>query len=129
MQHVLTQYYLLHQSSLQIFVSYISRALSWECLSVSSGCPEKACLIGCCSSCTPVFCFFSVFSLVLKQESVHVCLGILIWCKMGLNLMATTVQILKELNGVFGIDCAKRKAKENKQTNKSSELKMSPLTE
>lgn len=116
MQHVLTQYYLLHQSSLQIFVSYISRALSWECLSVSSGCPEKACLKGCCSSCMLVFCFFSVFSLVLKQESVYVCLGILIWCKMGLNLMATTVQILKELNGVFGIDCAKRKAKENKQT-------------
>lgn len=126
MQQVLTEYYLLHQSSVWTFVSYISQALSWECLTVSSGYPEKACLI-CCSSCMPVFCSFAVFSLVLKQESVHVCPGILIWCKMSPNLMATTEQIL-ESNGVFGIDCANRKAKENK-LKKSSELKRSPLTE
>lgn len=112
MQQVLTEYYLLHQSSVWTFVSYISQALSWECLTVSSGYPEKACLI-CCSSCMPVFCSFAVFSLVLKQASVHVCPGILIWCKMSPNLMATTEQIL-ESNGVFGIDCANRKAKENK---------------
>lgn len=112
MQQVLTEYYLLHQSSALIFVSYIWQALSWECLSVSSCCTEKACLIGCCSSWAPVFCSFSAFSLVLKQESVHVCLGTLIWCRMSLNLTATTEQILKGWNGAF--DRANRKAKENK---------------
>lgn len=34
---------------------------------------------------------------------------------MSPNLTATTKQILKELNSVFGIDCANRKAKENKK--------------
>lgn len=57
MQQVLKEYHLLHQSPVQNFASYILRALS-----VSAGCPEKACY-----SCTPVLCSSSVFSLVLKQ--------------------------------------------------------------
>lgn len=113
MQQVLTEDYLLHQSSVHMFGSYISRALSWVGLSVSSGCPEKTCPVGCCSSCMPVLCSFSVFSLVWKQESVPVCLEILIWCKLSLNLMAKTQHILTELNDVLGTDRANRKAKEN----------------
>lgn len=107
MQQVLTEYYLLHYSSVQIFSFQ-------KCIFVSSGCPEKAGLMGCCCSCRPVFCSFSVFSLALKYKFVYVRRGILIWYKMSLNPTATTEQTLKELTGVFGIDCAKKKKKKKK---------------
>lgn len=123
MQQVLIEYHLLHQSPVQGSASYISRALL--CLSVSAGCPEKACLIGCCSSRAPVLCSSSVFSLVLKQLSDCVCLGVPAWCRMSPNLTATTEQTLKELNSVFGMDCPWQKSKREPTKN----WKKSPLTE
>lgn len=76
-------------------------------------------MVGCCSSCMPLFCSFSVFFSVLKCESVNVCHAILIWCMLNPNLMATTEQILKS---DLGTDLTENKTK-------TSKFKMSPLTE